>query len=73
VPEIFYLSDMKIFLSTKNKKIERCGPRTVKQLLRELDIVPDTVLIIRNHELLLESDTLEDSDEIEIRNVVSGG
>jgi sulfur carrier protein ThiS len=64
---------MQVFLSTKNKNISISGPRTVKQLLRELDIVPDTVLVIRNKELLLESDKLEDSDEIEIRNVISGG
>jgi sulfur carrier protein ThiS len=64
---------MQITLATKNQKINLSGPRTVKQLLRELGIIADTVLVIRCRELLLESDTLEDSDEIEIRNVISGG
>lgn len=64
---------MQVTLTTKNKKINISGPRTVKQLLRELGIILDTALVIRRKELLLESDTLEDSDEIEIRSVISGG
>jgi sulfur carrier protein len=64
---------MKVVLSTKKQIREISGPRTVKELLRELDIIPDTVLVICNKELLMESDVVAEGDEIEIRNVISGG
>ena len=45
----------------------------VKDLLRQLNINPETVLIIRNNEVITESHHLEDKDTIEILSVISGG
>jgi sulfur carrier protein ThiS len=41
--------------------------------LRELEILPDTVLVIRNDELIAEDEVVSDSDTIEVRPVISGG
>ena len=49
------------------------GPRTVKDMLADLDIVPEAVLVIRGDELGPVDERLEDSDEIEVRPVISGG
>jgi sulfur carrier protein len=45
----------------------------VRELLARLEIVPESVLVIRGNELLTRSDRLEDGDTIELRPVISGG
>lgn len=49
------------------------GPKRVEQVLRELEIVPDTVLVIRADELIPEDEIVADGETIEIRPVISGG
>ena len=46
---------------------------SVKELLTHLKINPETVLVTRQNEVLLESEAVEDSDTITILSVVSGG
>lgn len=46
---------------------------TVNELLKYLALNPETVLVIKDNEVLTEDDSLEDNDTIEILNVVSGG
>ena len=41
--------------------------------MRELGVVPGTAMVIRDATLLLDSEMLEDDDEIEVRAVISGG
>ena len=45
----------------------------MRDVLRELDIDPDTVLVIRERELLTREDRVSDEDVIEVRPVISGG
>ncbi len=49
------------------------GGRTVKDLLTELAIDPDTVLVIKDRTLLTRDERVEDDTWIEIRPVISGG
>ena len=49
------------------------GRRRVKDLLKELDILPDTVLVIREDELLTGDAVIGDEDVVEVRPVISGG
>ncbi len=42
---------MKIILRNPRREIELSGKRRVKELLRELDILAGTVLVIRGDEL----------------------
>ena len=49
------------------------GPVRVSALLAKLDINRETVLVIRNDTLVPGDAVLADSDEVEIRPVISGG
>ena len=64
---------MKVVLRNPRRELELPAPRTVEQLLRHLDVVPVSVLVIRNDTLVTRDESLRDEDVVEIRPVVSGG
>jgi hypothetical protein len=45
---------------------------SVVDVLRRLDIVPESVLVIRDSTLLTRDERIDDEDEIEVRTVLSG-
>ncbi len=49
------------------------GNRRVKDVLRELEILPETVLVIRGDELITADQVVRDTETIELRPVMSGG
>ena len=64
---------MKVKLRNPDRVVEVSGPKTVVDLLKELRIVPEAVLVIRDATLLTRDERLADSDELEVRPVLSGG
>lgn len=64
---------MKVRLRNPDRELEVAGDRKVHVVLTDLGINPDTVLVIRERELLTREDRVDDADEIEIRPVISGG
>ena len=64
---------MKVLLHQPRREIEVRGPRTVKALLNRLDLVSESVLVIRGDQLLTDEERLRPDDFIEIRPVISGG
>jgi tRNA-5-methyluridine54 2-sulfurtransferase len=60
-------------LRNPDREVELAGDRTVRDLLSELAINPDTVLVIRDRELLTREERVGADDRIEIRPVISGG
>ena len=64
---------MKVILRNPRREIEVAGGRRVKDVLRELDILPETVLVIRGDELVTADQLVTDADTIELRPVMSGG
>ncbi|MDH3540583.1 MAG: MoaD/ThiS family protein [Acidimicrobiia bacterium] len=64
---------MKVVLRNPLRELDIEGDASVKDVLRRLDIIPETVLVIRQGELLLKTDLVADSDTIELRPVISGG
>ena len=64
---------MKILLNHPVREVDVKGPRRVKDLLKELNLLSETVLVVRGDELVTEDDMLRDDDRIEIRPVMSGG
>lgn len=64
---------MKVKLRNPDRVIDVSGPREVSALLKELEIVPESVLVIRDATLLTRDEALDDADEVEIRPVLSGG
>jgi sulfur carrier protein len=64
---------MKVKLRNPDREVEVSGPKTVAGLLAELDIVPEAVLVIRDATLLTRDESVTDTDELEVRPVLSGG
>jgi sulfur carrier protein len=64
---------MKVVLRHPKREVVVEGPLNVRELLRHLDIVPESVLVIRGNELLTRSDRVDVDDIIELRPVISGG
>lgn len=61
-----------IFFHTK-REVEIRGGRRVKDIFRELDLVPQAWLIAKDGELITMDEWVEDGDTILIIPVVSGG
>jgi len=64
---------VKVILRNPRREIEVAGGRRVKDVLRALDIVPETVLVIRGDDLITADQVVRDDDVIELRPVMSGG
>ncbi len=64
---------MKVVLRNPRREVEVPGNRRVKDVLRELDILPETVLVIRGDDLITADQQVSDADTIELRPVMSGG
>ncbi len=64
---------MNVLLRNPRREIQMPGPTSVSKLLKQLNIVPESVLVICNDELVTRDAQLRDEDSIEIRPVVSGG
>ena len=64
---------MQVTLRNPRRTVEIGGPVRVSALLAKLDINRESVLVIRNDTLVPGDEVLADTDEIEIRPVISGG
>jgi sulfur carrier protein len=64
---------MKVLLRNPRREVDVPGNRRVKDVLRELEILPETVLVIRGDELVTADQVVSDGDTIELRPVMSGG
>lgn len=64
---------MKVRLLPERKEIVLDGRMRVADVLRRLEMLPGTVMVIRGDELLTDEEVVEDADLLEIRRVISGG
>jgi len=62
-----------VVLRNPRREVQVTGGRRVKDILRELDVIPETVLVIRGDELITADQTVRDGDTLELRPVMSGG
>jgi sulfur carrier protein len=62
-----------VILRNPRREVDVDAPKNVAQLLERLDVVPESVLVIRNDTLVTRDERLADDDVVEIRPVVSGG
>ena len=67
--------NINVFIDRENKNItiELDNNSIAADLLKKLNINPVTVIVSRNNELILEDEKLNESDEIKILSVISGG
>ena len=64
---------MNIYIDKDQTKKEINFTGTVKELLDKLKVNIETVIVVRNNELLNEDEKLINNDNIKILSVVSGG
>ncbi len=57
----------------ERKTIEISGSKTVRQVLRELNLNPEEVVVLKDGEPITEDIRIADDEEIEILVVVSRG
>mgnify|MGYP006418526177 CR=1 FL=1 len=70
---IILLTIMNIYIDKDQTKKEINFTGTVKELLDKLKVNIETVIVVRNNELLNEDEKLINNDNIKILSVVSGG
>ncbi len=64
---------MIVRLRNPSRTLTLQGSRSVVRLLNELGVSRESVLVVRNGELVAGDAELADSDEVEVRPVISGG
>lgn len=64
---------MKVFLERQSKHVSLNFSGTVSELLSELKVNPETVLAVRDGELLTLDAKLSSADELQLLSVISGG
>lgn len=64
---------MIVRLRHPNRTVEISGPISIVKLLRQLETPRESVIVIRNGELVPGDAILADEDEVEVRPVISGG
>ncbi|MFV0308890.1 MAG: MoaD/ThiS family protein [Desertimonas sp.] len=64
---------MKVVLRNPRRELELTGPKTVNDLLARLELTREAHLVIRNGTLVPGDARLADTDELEVRPVISGG
>ena len=64
---------MKVLLRNPRREVEFPGPISIASVLHKLDLHREAVLVIKGDTLVPGDAMLEDSDQIEVRPVISGG
>ena len=61
-----------VFIERINKRTI-IKAQTIHEIMKKLAINPQTVIIVKNSELITEDEPLKDKDEIKFLSVISGG
>lgn len=64
---------MKVIIRRPRREVEMSGSRRVRDLLRELQINPETVLVVRGQDLLTPDEVVKDEETVEVVPAISGG
>ena len=63
---------VKVFIErfNENKELEASD---VNELFNKLNINPETIIVVRNNEIILNDSKLNKRDEVKLLSVISGG
>ncbi len=64
---------MEVFIEKTGEKIKISYMGKVKSLLNKLKINNETVIVVRDGELITEEDLVDEKDKLKILSVISGG
>jgi sulfur carrier protein len=64
---------MKVIIRRPRREVDMPGGRRVRDLLRELQINPETVLVVRGQDLLTSDELIKDEETVEVISAISGG
>lgn len=64
---------MKVIIRRPRREVEMSGSRRVRDLLQELQINPESVLVVRGEDLLTPDEVVKDEETIEVVPAISGG
>jgi sulfur carrier protein len=67
------MAGVKVLLRNPRREVEMTGPMRVQSLIDRLELNRESVLVIRNDELVPGDVMLADADVVEVRPVISGG
>ncbi|MDO8655801.1 MAG: MoaD/ThiS family protein [Nanoarchaeota archaeon] len=66
--------EINIFIEKENRTdTVNFNKSLVSDLLKEMNINPETVIVVRDGEVITEKEILKDKDKIELLSVISGG
>ncbi|HSB61076.1 MAG TPA: thiamine biosynthesis protein ThiS, partial [Vicinamibacteria bacterium] len=60
----------RVVLRNPRREVEVAGGRRLKDILRELDVLPETVLAIRGNDLVTADQVIRDGETVELRPVM---
>ncbi len=64
---------MKVIIRRPRREVQMPGNRRVRDLLQELQINPETVLVVRGEDLLTPDELIRDEETVEVVPAISGG
>ena len=64
---------MKVIIRRPRRDVDMPGSRRVRDLLQELQINPETVLVVRGEDLLTPDELIKDDETVEVVPAISGG
>ena len=67
------ITSVKVLLRNPRREVEIAGGRRVKDVLKDLNVIPESVIVIRGDTLITADQLVDDADTIELRPVMSGG
>jgi sulfur carrier protein len=65
--------EVTVIIGEDEKKIDVEGDKTVKDLLQMMEIPVETVVVKKNHSIIIEEESVENGDVIEVIKVIYGG
>jgi sulfur carrier protein len=64
---------MKVLIRRPRREVDLPGRRRVRDVLKELQINPETVIVVRGETLLTPDDVVGEEERIEVIPAISGG